>query len=254
MIEGLILGMVQGITEWLPISSEGVLTLVGMKFFGKDLSTSVSMAVFLHLGTFLAALFYFRKDVRNLLKVGKRRLFLFLVFATLVTALVGTPLFIFSIKSLGVVSSDFVIGLIGFFLIITGLIQFKKPEDVFKTERQVELTDSLIAGASQGLAVLPGFSRSGLTTASLLFRKFKDTEALKLSFLMSLPAVLFGNIALTIFGLSVEYDLSSFVALATSFVVGLFAISFLLKISRKINFGKFVVFFGLLTLLGAMLL
>jgi len=248
MLEGLILGAIQGITEWLPVSSEGVLTLVGLKFFGKDFASSVSLAVFLHLGTFLAALFYFRKNVINLFRKENKKMLSFLFFVTLITGVVGLPLFIFGLDYLGKLPLGYIIAIVGVFLIITGLVQFKKQEGDFKKKGDLNKKDCWIVGILQGLSVLPGLSRSGLTVAGFLFRKFKDTEALKLSFLISLPVVLGGNIALNLMDDGVEFSTVSFVALATAFVVGLATISLLLKIARKINFGWFAIGFGVLTL------
>ena len=110
--------------------------------------------------------------------------------------------------------------------------------------------DALFAGVLQGIAVLPGLSRSGLTVAALLFRKIKETDALKLSFLMSLPVVLGGNIVLNFLDDGIEFNTSSLVALGASFVVGLLTIKYLLKISQKINFGWFAIGFGVLTLIS----
>jgi len=253
MLEGLVLGIIQGITEWLPISSEGILTLVGMKFFGKDLASSVSMAVFLHLGTFLAALIYFRKDVVGVFKKQNRKLLNFLILSSLVTAIVAIPLLFFVIDYFNNFSAKFVIGFVGFLLIVTGFIQFKKLEKYFRNAFDLKRKDSVVVGIGQGLAVLPGLSRSGLTISCLLFRKIRDSEAIRLSFLMSLPAVLGGNILLNLVGKNIQINLVSIVALIASFIVGFLIIGFLLKISRKINFGWFAIVFGVLTLAGLFL-
>jgi undecaprenyl-diphosphatase len=171
--------------------------------------------------------------------------------ATLLTAFVGLPIFVLGLKSFSAMATGFVAGIIGAFLIITGLVQLKKPESVFKTKNDLKMVDALVAGCLQGLSVLPGFSRSGLTVAGLLFRKFKETEALRLSFLMSLPAVLGGNIILNLAGFNnIEFNFTSFAALAASFITGILTIGLLLKISRKINFGWFAIGFGVLTLIS----
>jgi undecaprenyl-diphosphatase len=248
MFEALILGLVQGITEWLPVSSGGVLTLVGMKFFGKDLSTSVSIAVFLHLGTFLAAVIYFRKDIVRIFRPESKTLLRFLILSSLVTAAVAIPLLFFFVKYFNEFSQNFVILFVGIALIVTGVRQFKKPEKVFRNAFDLKKGDGIGAGIWQGLAVLPGLSRSGLTIAYLLLRKFRDSEVLRLSFLMSLPAVLGGNILLNLIGKSIRLNWEFVVSLTTAFVVGFLTIDFLLKISRRINFGWFAILFGLLTL------
>jgi undecaprenyl-diphosphatase len=98
------------------------------------------------------------------------------------------------------------------------------------------------------LAVLPGLSRSGLTISALLLRKFDNASALKLSFLMSLPVVLGGNIVLNFkyFTFSTELLLG----LIFSFIFGLLTISLLLKIARKVNFGWFVLIFGVVMIIS----
>ncbi len=250
MLEGVVLGIIQGITEWLPISSSGVLTLVGLSFFGKDLGASVSMALFLHIGTFLSATVYFWKDIIFILKGRDKKVFNFLFISTVVTGIVGLPLGILFYRTFSDLTVGVVIFFIGMFLVLTGLIQLKKPNNNLRSKEDLVNNDGLIAGVFQGISVLPGFSRSGLTVASLLFRKINETDALKLSFLMSLPAVLGGNIILNFIDDGVVFNLSSLVALLTAFVVGVLTINILMKISKRINFGLFVIGFGVLTLLS----
>ncbi len=250
MLEGIILGIVQGVTEWLPVSSSGVLTLIGLRFFGSDLSTSVSMALFLHIGTFLSALVYFWRDVVFILKRKNKKVFNFLIISTIVTGVVGLPVNFLFYKTYNSLAAGGVVAFIGLFLIITGITQLKKPNNNLRTKRDINNKDAMITGVFQGIAVLPGFSRSGLTVASLLFRKIQDTDALKLSFLMSLPVVLGGNIILNIVNDGMVFDITSLVALLTAFIVGILTIDFLIKISRKINFGLFVIGFGILTLVS----
>src|SRR3989344_1533387 len=103
MLESIILGTIQGIAEWLPISSEGAIVLVKSNFFGGGaLSDTIRLALFLHLGTFLAALVYFRRDVASLLKAlaryrsssaGEQRLLRFLILSTLISGALGGALF-----------------------------------------------------------------------------------------------------------------------------------------------------------------
>lgn len=114
------------------------------------------------------------------------------------------------------------------------------------------MLESLILGAAQGVAEwLPGLSRSGLTVAALLLRQFDDEVALKLSFLLSLPIVLAGNILLN--SEYLYFNLSNLVALAASFIFGLLSIHWLLALARRINFGYFTLVFGLLVIASAFL-
>jgi len=250
MLEGLILGAIQGITEWLPVSSSGVLTLVSLIFFGKTLEASFSLALFLHIGTFLSALVYFWKDVISILKREDRKVFNYILISTIVTGVVGIPVAVLFYRTFSGLAAGVAVSLIGVFLIITGLAQIKKTSGKIRPKNKITNSDAVVVGALQGISVLPGLSRSGLTIAGLLFRKIKETDALKLSFLMSLPVVLGGNIILNFLDDGMEFSTVSFVALATAFVVGLLTIKTLIQISRKINFGWFAFGFGVLTLVS----
>ena len=260
MLEQIILGIIQGIFEWLPISSEGVIVLVAKNFFDEQaLGLIIKQALFLHLGTFLAALIYFRKDVWSLFQTlfnyksaekDIQRIFKFLVIATLISGFLGFILFkVFSgFEEQLTLSTKAITLIIGLLLLITGGLQIKAKTGQYKKAGELNNKDGLLLGFMQGLAVLPGLSRSGLTVSTLLLRKFDEAFALKLSFLMSLPIVLGGNIALNLSKL--EFSSEMLLGLIFSFVFGLITIDLLLKIARKINFGYFVLFFGGLVILS----
>ncbi|MDP3953207.1 MAG: undecaprenyl-diphosphate phosphatase [bacterium] len=257
-IEAIVLGIAQGITEWVPVSSEGVTVLLGVNFFDGITATElIRLSLYLHLGTFLAALFYFRKDVGALLKqlFGYRKAdekvkatLNFYVLATLVSGGLGYIL-IRSIEGLegflGSTSKAIVIGL-GVLLLVTGFFQLGKRRAGQRLAGDANLTDSLLTGVAQGLAVLPGLSRSGMTVATLLLRDFDDAQSLKMSFILSLPIVLVGNILLNTTRFVFTGEL--FMALLLAFLIGLATIHALLKFAKKIRFGYFVIFFGVLVL------
>lgn len=250
MLEQIILGIVQGVVEWLPVSSEGILILVQTRFFSQlGIEELVKQALFLHLGTFLAALVYFRKDVWGVWE--NKKLFNFLLITTIITGFLGYGLLkLFINLEEQVVSSAKVITLIiGLLLLITAYFQIRVKNRGNREIRDLNTSDSFLLGIVQGLAVLPGLSRSGLTVSSLLLRKFNSRDALKLSFLMSLPVVLGGNIILNFSHFS--FSLELFVGLIFSFIFGLLTINLLLKIAKRINFGYFVLFFGFLVIISA---
>lgn len=261
LIEAIILGIAQGITEWIPISSEGVTVLLGVNFLdGITLTELIRLSLFLHLGTFLAAAVYFKKDllelIRQLLKYPKadastQATLNFYIIATTFSGALGINI----LRAVEKLEGDFgftskaMIVALGILLLITGLIQFKKKIEGERSAGQSNITDSILVGAAQGIAVLPGFSRSGLTIATLLLRGFDDAQSLRMSFILSLPIVLVGNILLgTIkFALTVEL----FVAMALSFLVGIICIHFLIKFAQRIKFGYFTLFFGVLVIASA---
>jgi len=257
MLEQIILGAIQGIFEWLPVSSEGIIVLIEKNFFKSEvgLETIISYALFLHLGTFLAALIYFYKDILNLIKAlfnfksahsEIKEVLKFLIISSLISGFFGFILIkIFAgLEEQLKLSAKMITLIIGLLLLITGGLQIKAKRLKSREVKKIENKDSILLGFVQALAVLPGLSRSGLTVSALLLRKFESASALKLSFLMSLPMVLGGNIILN-FG-SMDFSFNSLLGLFFSFIFGLLTISLLLKIAKKINFGYFVFIFGAL--------
>jgi undecaprenyl-diphosphatase len=116
----------------------------------------------------------------------------------------------------------------------------------------LNLKEASLLGFMQGLSVLPGVSRSGITVSTLLLRKFDKTSSLVVSFLMSLPIVLAGNIALNWSNFT-SITLPLLLGLVFSFLFGILTIDVLIKSSRKINFGYFVLVFAILTILSGIL-
>ncbi len=265
MIESLIFGIIQGIAEWLPVSSEGAIILVKKAFF-HDTSTLdiiIKQVLFLHLGTFLAALVYFRKDVYILWNAllnmkhapeREKKVLLFLLTAMIISGLLGGTLITFLIyleKALAGTTKWLILG-VGGLLFITAFLQLRIKKGGVRQSTDLRLTDSIIVGIAQGFAVLPGLSRSGLTVAALLLRKITETEALRLSFLLSLPIVLAGNIILN-FSMIGNFRLESLVGMLSAFIFGLLTIHILLKVAQKMQFGYFVLFFAILTIISAFL-
>lgn len=262
-IQQIILGIIQGITEWLPISSSAFITLVMSNFYEIiNLSEIIHTALFLHLGTFLAALIYFKKDVINLTKnlfnyktakLQQRKIINFLIISTIISGIIGIIL----ISLIGYIEFNFdltgkIITLfIGILLLFTGIIQIKIKNKGLKNETELEHKDSITLGIAQGIASLPGISRSGITISTLMLKKFNDTTALKLSFLMSLPIVLGGNIILNLNEFT--FNNTAIYGLIASFIFGLLTIHGLMKLSKKINFAWFVLFFAALTLLSLLI-
>jgi len=261
MINGLILGIIQGVAEWLPISSEGLLILAQSRILGGvDLKQMVSLALFLHLGTFLAALIYFRKDVDLILKTvfnfskapkENKNILQFLLVSTLISGLLGWGLIslVNQFSSASQTAGRLITLLVGIMLLFTGIFQIKaKNSDPKKDVKDLKLSDGLILGLTQGFAALPGFSRSGSTVSALILLGFKKELALKLSFLMSLFIVLAGNIITNL--TRVTFSIEMLVGVLAAFVFGLLTISGLLKLAQKLNFGYFALSMGMLTLIS----
>jgi len=239
MFDYVILGTLQGIFEWLPISSHGIVALVS-QFLAKEFNP-IDLALFLHLGTLLAILIYFRKDWKEVLTLNNPKLLRFLIIATPISLAIGYPLYKL-VREIAVGSTLLLIMGLGLFL--SAYFQ--------KKERKFEISSdklAMISGALQGLAIIPGLSRSASTIFALSLGKSSPLEILKISYLMSAPIVLVfsGYIFLKNPVLAFE----TWPALVFSFLVGLASLHFLINLAKRINFFKFTLIFGFLCLLGA---
>jgi undecaprenyl-diphosphatase len=262
-LQGLFLGMVQGITEWLPISSEGINTLILLNLFDKPASEAIATSVWLHLGTFLAAVVFFRNEIADILRhipqylrehgasgrSDRNPLITFLIVSTLVTGAVGGPLMILILNadlSEDQIRASILMAVIGVFLIITGLVQRVSRRSYAGTKRTPDAKDSVLLGFVQGLSVFPGLSRSGLTVSALLFRSYAPDRAIKLSFLMSIPVILAATIGIVVLE-EIELGLMAVSSVIAAFVFGILTIGVLLRIARLVEFWKFCVLLGILS-------
>jgi len=260
-LQQIILGIIQGITEWLPISSSGILALVMSNFFGiTDIGDLISKLLLLHLGTFFAALIYFRKDVVKLIKTlfnykkageKEKKIFNFILVSTLITGIIGLLIFWILIYMNFGLTGKVISFFVGFLLLITGIFQIKVRTRGLKKETNLRKSDSLLLGIVQGFSSLPGLSRSGITISTLLLKKFDDTSALRLSFLMSLPVVLFGNLLLNLNNFTLTS--ATIYGLLASFIFGLLTIHVLMSLSKRINFGWFVLVFAVLMMASVLI-
>lgn len=224
-----------------------VLVLVGL--FGLPVEETVSTAIFLHIGTGSAALIYFREEVFNIL-LGRTsdysdlRSKLFVI--TMLTGVVGFPIFMW--LNISVVYGEMLLALTGLALIITGLLQ-REAAKKEQSGTKLSWPLSIILGTAQGLAIIPGLSRSGLTTSIMLFKNFTGEEAFRISFLMSIPAsfaAAFGMMLVDGFTPDPFASLSALIA----GIVGYLAIDTLLKLARRISFWKICIGLGVLTVLA----
>ncbi len=245
MIEYLILGLLQGVTEWLPVSSQGQTVLVS-QLFGMPVARSLDLSIWLHTGTLLAATVYFRHDLMGLLKAERRNLLGFLIISTALTALVGGPLYLLFAGAFSDLAGEAVIAFVGLLLIVTGLVQRSAAPSTREGEGAGG-RDAAVAGLLQGLSALPGISRSGITTSALLLRGFSANAALRLSFLMSIFAVSAAEIGLHIRGGFIVSGQAA-IAMAGAFATGLLTIDVLLRVAHRIEFWKFLVLLGLLSM------
>ena len=272
MIEYIIIALIQGIFEWLPISSSGQVMIVSTKFFGISSENAFSLAIWLHLGTTIAVLLKFRGDYIGMIKtiiqkgsnveesdIKKRN---WIIFASIGTGITALPLyflfrFIF-LDAFTAIQGDLITLFISGLLILTGIIIIKtrkifgnlKIKNISKNKVR---KDSFLSGLVQGFSILPGISRSGVTVSAIVLEKYEQDNALKLSFLMSVPVVIASIMVDIIFGEgSIFGTLNLTTIVITTFIsfsMGYLTIELLLRIAKKINFGYFCVSYGVIAYL-----
>ena len=169
----------------------------------------------------------------------------FIALATVLTGFLGFPLILmaFSLN----VSEGLSTLIIGAFLIVVAFIN--KGKKMVKKSRQPDIKSAVLPGFVQGLAALPGFSRSGLTTSALLFEGFSLEDSLKLSFLMGIPVILGAQIALPIVGGNFQITLPLIVGGFSSFLVGSLTIKKLMEFAKKTNFFRATLILGAIVIL-----
>jgi len=236
ILDAMILGIVQGLTEFLPISSSGHLILAE-RILGVD-SSNLTFSLTLHLATVTALLIAMRKKVWEQIKNPFCKLNGYIVVATAVTALVA-----FSIKNFAVESFDG--NLLPVFFLLTAILLVSSG--LTKKERQISLADALIIGFTQGLAVFPGLSRSGSTISVARLCGVQKSQATDFSFFISIPVIVVGALLDCMGGGFATVDiLTLFVGFVSAFVSGLFAVKFMLKSLTK-SFDGFAIYLLILS-------
>ena len=225
MIKYAVLGIVQGLTEFLPVSSSAHL-IFAQKILGMA-GEELVLSVVLHLGTTLALVIFFFKDILKLFSNLKWILLILIV--TIITGVIG-------ISGKHFFESLFTSArLAAFALIITGVILILTRRVRRPIREMLGLSDALILGVTQGLAIIPGISRSGITISTLLFRKIDWENCFKFSFLASIPAIL-GAALLEArkIDCAMQVNFNNFaLGFFFSFVFGLVALSILKLVLRR---------------------
>jgi undecaprenyl-diphosphatase len=259
-IQSIILGLIQGLTEFLPVSSSAHLNLFPWIFGWSEISESFDVA--LHLGTLLAICVFFFKDWLNLLKGGfsvlkekicktkskidektilDGKIFWYIVIATIPAGILSLVLDKLSEMVVGG-NLEIEMGLIGFSLIVMGVILYlvEKRSKSEITYEKLSLKDSILIGASQAIAAaFPGVSRSGITMTVARALKIDREGAAKFSFLLSAPIVAAAVVFdITNFTLSVPF----FIGILTSFISGVLVIKFLMEYLKKGSFKVFAIY------------
>ncbi len=258
----LIAGFLQGVLEWIPISSEGIL-FVYFSYVNLNSLTAFILAISFHLPTALAAIIYFNREFKLLLsfkwlkKIDKE--VEFILVGSIATAMVAIPLY-FAYKFLlanmeGLVENASFLSLllVGLAMIITGL-SIRNLEDKANVKKRLTdgtLRDYFMVGLIQGLAIIPGVTRSGVTIAALVWRNFDKEDVMKGSFLLA-PIVSIGAFSLEVLlgDLSPSMILRSeiLLALLAAFLVSIVFIKGILLLVQRMTYWKFLVFIGAIML------
>lgn len=267
LLEAILLGIVQGLTEFLPVSSSGHLVL--SEYLLKVKFDDISFEVFLHFGTFLAVVIFFRHKIWAMFKaVGLRarsifsgevcpsnnedwRLFWLIVVGSIPAGIAGVSFKDYLERSFSSVTFT------AMTLLCTGIVLFLTK--FFQPKKEyLGFGDALWVGLAQAIAILPGISRSGFTISAGIFSGVKRSKAAEFSFLLSLPAVLGASLLKLkdVLGHgSLSQEVTTYlIGVVTSFVIGYLAISILLNVIKKGKFqyfGYYCLTVGLLFLIFA---
>lgn len=243
-----VLGAVQGLTEFLPVSSSGHLVLLG-KWFG--LQETLFVSILLHLATFFSVVVCLRKEIWELIKhpFSDRAVKLYLAtIPTCILALILMPL----------VNSAFTGGALGYCFIISAIVLL--CTDLISKKRvylQKEITykQALIMGISQGLAIFPGISRSGATICGGILSGADKEKTAKFSFLMSLPIILL-SLLMEVYEIATSPQsinvnaVGMVLAFIVAFIIGTLSIKMMLKFTQKTNFRWFAFYLVIIAILS----
>ena len=270
-IQAILMGIVQGLSEFLPISSSAHLVFTSnfyKVFKGIEIVQTSNEEVFfdimVHLGTLIAVLIFFRKDVINIIKAmwhafktknwsdNEAKLGLFIILGTIVTIALALPINEVAEK---LVYTPSIVGILLFITGFTLLYSEYKSKKIEEKKSEMDLKTSIFIGLAQGLAALPGFSRSGWTIATGLFCGLDRITAARYSFLLSIPIILGASMVYPLVKIDIheamQYNWTAILAgTVMSAVVGYVCIKYFMKFISKFSlaiFGYYCIIAGIAT-------
>jgi len=247
IIDSIILGIIQGLTEFLPVSSSGHLE-IGKAILGDNLvpEESLLFTVVLHFATALSTIVVFRKDIFDILKGflsfkwNDDTKFIAKIFVSMLPAIVVGLFFEEELEQLFGGN----ILLVGWMLIVTAILLFL-ADKAKNTDKKVSFKNAFIIGISQAIAMIPGISRSGATISTSVLLGNDKTKAARFSFLMVVPLI-FGKIAKDLFSGELSFESQNITALSfgfiAAFVAGLFACTWMIALVKKSKLSYFAIY------------
>ena len=246
-IEAIILGIVQGLTEFLPVSSSGHLELAKVLFGDNSIpKESLTFTVVLHFATALSTLVIFRKDVWQIIKglfqfkVNEEFIFSVKIIISMVPAVIIGLLFEVELEAF----FNRNVLLVGFMLLITGLLLFL-ADKAKNTNKNVSYNNAFIIGISQAIAMLPGISRSGATISTSVLLGVDRTRAARFSFLMVVPLI-FGKVAKDFASGSINFSDENFGVMSAgflaAFIAGLLACKWMITLVKNSKLYYFSIY------------
>jgi len=244
MFEIIILSVVQGISEFLPISSSSHLIIISK--ITNFSYASLLLDISLHIGSFFAVLTYFRNEIVEIFKDIKKLIFLLAaVFPILILGFIfSTTGFIDDLRNLKI---------IGWMTIIFGFLLFLSDKSKAKKNysKNFDLKDALIIGFAHSLAIIPGVSRSGISITACRFLSYNRVESAKISFLLSIPTLLIVSI-FGVYNLNSNYSIDvkeiNYLSIIGSFIFSYITIKFFLEYLKRFSLSFFFyyrIFLGL---------
>lgn len=258
-LDAVLLGIIQGLTEFLPVSSSGHLEL-GKAILNDQLvpEESLLFTVVLHFATALSTIVVFRKDIYQIIKNvfaftwNAETQFVAKIIISMIPAVIIGLLFEKQLESL--FSGNIL--LVGCMLILTGLLLFL-ADKAKNTSKNVSFKNAFVIGIAQAIAMLPGISRSGATISTSVLLGNDKTKAARFSFLMVIPLI-FGKIAKDVLSGNISYQAANFTPLLigflAAFIAGLFACTWMIKLvknSKLSYFSAYCVLVGVIAILFA---
>jgi len=258
LLVALLAGLIQGVTEWLPVSSK-TLILLTLLTYGFEAQTAYLMGLVINGATAVAAILYFRGEILEMLSsirpVRRSRegfiLLKFLTISTIVTGLIAIPLAQASRKLVSF-DENFAMIIMGSLFLLTTILTWLRTRMSGGVDevRDVSLIDAVLAGFAQGFSALPGISRSGITIFTLILLGHSPRDSLRLSFLMGIPATI-GGIVYSYATMPILIEsriLILTISSLTAIIVSLFTISSLLKLSERLKTYLFTLILAMITI------